>query len=404
MKPEREGAIVLVIRLARALHTYGSPADRLEEALLRVSAQLDLKGQFFTTPTSIFAAFGSTGAQQMVLERVEPGEVHLGKLATLGDLLDDIGRGDVSVPVAEHRLEAIEQVGKGPHWMLLVLSQGLVSASGAFFFRGSFSDVWVAGLVGLLVGGVVLLLGRVNATRRLIDLLSALLAALLATSLGTRIPGVHPYIVTLAALLILLPGLSLTTATSELASKHFVSGGSRFAGTVVVLVTLGFGAALGNQLGTKLCGSGILAEQGPMSWYFALPALLLSSFGLAVFFRADTRDFVWVLLGSGLTYAAVQLGARALGGIELGALFGAFVLGILGSFVARRFRRPAAVATVPGLVLLVPGSVGFQSVASLVERDTVSGIQTAFSMLIVAVAIVTGLLVANAVFPSRRAL
>ena len=404
MGPAREDGIVLVIRLARALHTYGSPADRLEEALGRMSAQFRLEGQFFSTPTAIFAAFGPTGGQQMVLERVEPGDVHLGKLAALDDLLDDIGRGEVTVPAAEERLRAIERTGGDPRSSLLVLSQGLVSASGAFFFRGSVSDVCTAGAVGLVVGALVLLLGRVNATRRLVDLLCATLAAFLATAIGTRVPGAHPYIVTLAALLILLPGLSLTTATSELASKHFVAGGSRFAGTVVVLVTLGFGAALGTQLGSRLFGSGVHQGLEPMSWFYAIPALLLSSFGLGVYFRAERRDFAWVLLGSGLTYVAIQIGARALGGVELGALFAAFVLGLSGSAVARIFRRPAAVVTVPGLVLLVPGSVGFRSVASLVEQDTISGIQTAFSMLVVAVAIVTGLLVANAVFPSRRAL
>ncbi|MEZ4647560.1 MAG: threonine/serine exporter family protein [Candidatus Eisenbacteria bacterium] len=400
----KEEAVVLVVRLAKALHTYGTPAHRLEEALSRMSAQFDLEGQFFSTPTSIFAAFGPTGKQQMVLERVEPGEVHLGKLAALDDLLDDLARGEVEIVGARQRLQEIEASHAGAGTVLLVLSQLLVSAAGAFFFRGSTLDIGVSAVTGIVVGLLLAVLGRVHATRRLIDLLSASLAAFIATAVGTQLPAVHPYIVTLATLLILLPGLSLTTATSELASKHFVAGGSRFAGTVVVLVTLGFGAALGSQLATKWFGQGPTTELAMLSWYLTLPALLASSLGLAIYFRAEKRDFAWILASSAVTYGAVQFGARALGGVELGALFGAFVLGVFGSFVARVFRRPAAVATVPGLVLLVPGSVGFQSVASLVEHDTVSGIQTAFSMLVVAVAIVTGLLVASAVFPSRRAL
>lgn len=369
-----------------------------------MSSQFDLEGQFFSTPTSIFAAFGPTGKQQMVLERVEPGEVHLGKLAALDDLLDDLARGEVTIAGAEQRLHRIEGSNAGASVMLLVLSQLLVSAAGAFFFRGSVEDICVSAGTGVLVGFLLAMLGRVHATRRLIDLLSACLAAFLATAVGTQMPGVHPYIVTLATLLILLPGLSLTTATSELASKHYVAGGSRFAGTVVVLVTLGFGAALGSQLATRWFGTGPTTELASLSWYLTVPALLCSSLGLAIYFRAERRDYIWILASAAVTYGAVQFGARALGGVELGALFGAFVLGVFGSVVARAFRRPAAVATVPGLVLLVPGSVGFQSVASLVEHDTVSGIQTAFSMLVVAVAIVTGLLVASAVFPSRRAL
>lgn len=399
-----ERDIVFVMRLARALHRHGAPAHRLEEAIGRVSDQRGLEGQFFSTPTSIFAAFGPTGRQQMVLERIEPGDVHLGKLAALDDLLDDIGSGRTEGNAAEARLAEIEAAGGEPNGALLVLAHGFVAGAGAFFLRGSGADVAASALIGLLVGAVVVVLGRANATRRLVDLLAATFAALGAGLAGARFAEVHPYVVTLAALLVLLPGLNFTTATAELASRHFVAGASRFAGTVVVLVTLGFGAALGDGLAARLSGAGSAATPLvalPLVW--ALPALLLSSIGLAVTFRARRRDFVWILLGAVVTYGAVQLAARALGGAELGALVGALVLGLFGSGVARVFRRPAALVTVPGLVLLVPGSIGFRSVASLVEQDTLSGIQTAFSMLFVAVAIVTGLLVANAVLPSRRA-
>jgi hypothetical protein len=40
--------------------------------------------------------------------------------------------------------------------------------------------------------------------------------------------------------------------------------------------------------------------------------------------------------------------------------------------------------------------------ASLLERDVVTGIDTAFTMLLAAVSLVAGLLIANAVVPPRR--
>jgi uncharacterized membrane protein YjjB (DUF3815 family) len=59
---------------------------------------------------------------------------------------------------------------------------------------------------------------------------------------------------------------------------------------------------------------------------------------------------------------------------------------------------------VPGILFLVPGSVGFRSFASLLESDVVSGVETAFRMALVAIALVAGLLVANVVVPPRKAL
>ena len=58
----------------------------------------------------------------------------------------------------------------------------------------------------------------------------------------------------------------------------------------------------------------------------------------------------------------------------------------------------------PGLLPLVPGSVGLRSLESLFARDTLAGVDTAFQMLMVAVSLVAGLLVANALLPSRRPL
>ena len=55
-------------------------------------------------------------------------------------------------------------------------------------------------------------------------------------------------------------------------------------------------------------------------------------------------------------------------------------------------------------MVLVPGGVGFRSVSSLLRRDVVAGVGTAFSMVLVAAALAGGLLLASLVVSPRRAL
>jgi uncharacterized membrane protein YjjB (DUF3815 family) len=98
-----------------------------------------------------------------------------------------------------------------------------------------------------------------------------------------------------------------------------------------------------------------------------------------------------------------RLGARLLGP-ELGAFAGALLLGLASNAFARALDRPAAVPLVPGLILLVPGSIGLRSVFSLLENDIVSGVEAAFKMVLVSTALVAGLLFANIALPPRRAL
>ena len=56
------------------------------------------------------------------------------------------------------------------------------------------------------------------------------------------------------------------------------------------------------------------------------------------------------------------------------------------------------------VLLLVPGSMGFRGMASLLGHDTLSGVETVFAMFVVATAIVAGILIANAVVSPRRSL
>jgi uncharacterized membrane protein YjjB (DUF3815 family) len=56
---------------------------------------------------------------------------------------------------------------------------------------------------------------------------------------------------------------------------------------------------------------------------------------------------------------------------------------------------------VPGILLLVPGSVGMRSLTALMEREVISGIETAFRMVVIAVSIVAGILIANVIGPRR---
>ena len=56
----------------------------------------------------------------------------------------------------------------------------------------------------------------------------------------------------------------------------------------------------------------------------------------------------------------------------------------------------------PGVLLLVPGSIGYQSLTSLLDQNVVVGVRAGFTMILIAVAIAAGLLAANVIVPPRR--
>ena len=77
-----------------ALHKSGYAAHSLEEILQKVCDRLGIIGQFFTTPTAIMASFGPLDHQQTHLIRVQPGELNLGRLSALDDVVQARARRD----------------------------------------------------------------------------------------------------------------------------------------------------------------------------------------------------------------------------------------------------------------------------------------------------------------------
>ena len=50
----------------------------------------------------------------------------------------------------------------------------------------------------------------------------------------------------------------------------------------------------------------------------------------------------------------------------------------------------------------MPGAIGFRSLSSLLDREVVTGVETAFTMVLIGAGLVAGLLLANVLVPERR--
>jgi uncharacterized membrane protein YjjP (DUF1212 family) len=392
----------LVMRFGSALHSAGSPAHRIEQGMTVAARRIGVEGQFFSTPTNLFASFSHGNQERTLMRRADPADINLERMSELTDLLEDLEEERIDLATADQR---IEEIGVRParyRTAVTTLAFSLASGSAAVFLGGGVREVGVSCLVGLVIGLLAPCVALLPNATRLFEPLAAFVAAAMAGGIAHLVP-IQPLVVTLAGLIVLLPGLTLTVAVTELATRHLVSGSARLAGALVAFFGLAFGVVAGSRLALRLSGTPPAVEWVGLGGNAEILALLGAAAAFTVLFRARPRDYGWILLAGVLATHGVRLGHQAMGS-ELGPFVGALIVGVFGNVLARWRRRPAALIHIPGLILLVPGSLGFRSLTFLAADDVLSGVQSAFETSFAAMALVMGMLMANMVLPPRRVL
>ncbi len=145
----------------------------------------------------------------------------------------------------------------------------------------------------------------------------------------------------------------------------------------------------------------------PLPTWTDYPALLVAAIAFAILFRAAKRDWPVVIVAVVVGYLATRWGGEISGSLPsapVGVFLGGLLLGAMANVYARYAHRPGAVIREPGILLLVPGSVGFRSVSFLLERDTTLSLDTGLLLVTLLVSLVAGLMFGDLLVSPRRSL
>lgn len=391
-----------LLTVARALHTAGTTAQRLEDSLALLARGLGMThAQFFSTPTSIMCAFGELERQDTHLLRLKPAGPNIGRLSKLDRVVSDVLAGRMATPEALVLVEAIEREPSPYSVLVTILAFGLGSAAIARFLGGGLGEIAVGGVLGLITGALAAMVERRESLELVYEPMAAFLASFLATSVAALVGPYGTSTAILAGIVVLLPGLVLTNAVRELAERHLASGTARLAGATMILLGLIFGVALGGRTATSLFGEVRDIAPAPQPWWTLAIAIVAAGASFVVILKAERRDTSWMVASCAVSYLFASTSVR-FAGPELGLFIASLFDGVMATLWGRWRDRPQSVVLVPAILMLVPGSVGFRSLNSLLENNVIAGVQTAFAMVLAATALSAGLLVATSLSRGRR--
>jgi len=392
--------IEFIVDMSRALCQHGTPAHRLEHAMAVCAGRLGVYAEFFATPTAVFLSIGEGANNVTRLVRVESAGLDLDRLTRIDRILQRVSAGEITP--AEGRAELAAALAAPPAWpaWAAALAFGLAAATAGRFFGGGWREIVAAAVAGLGVGLFALLSGRVRRLVRVFEFASGVVVAVLAVLAEAPPLRADSETVVVSGLIVLVPGLSLTMAVSEIASRNIVSGAARLMGAATTFATIAFGVAAGTSVLRALTAPAA-AEPVPLDPSTLWIALALAPVALTILFNANLRDLPAIALISVIGFMTARTVGETMG-TALGVGAGAVAVGLVANARAIRANRPVAVCAIPGIMLLVPGSIGFRSLAAFLDQKALHGLEAAVLAVTVALALAIGLLLANALLPPKR--
>lgn len=399
--------IAFVVDLAERLHAYGTTVQRMEGAIESVARRLGLECEPWVNPTGMILAFsdpsrpaGMSDTTRVV--RLGSGDTDLYRLCEADRIAEQVMSGSLQIPAGRAALRELMRPMGWRGRIVQVLAFGLASAAVAGLLRLPWLDVGTAGIIGLMIG---MLEAAAQSRPRLseaFEALAGLLAGTVAILVASLIGPLNLNTVIIAALIVLLPGMTLTNAMNELTSRHLVAGTARFAGALTTILKLTIGTAIALNVARLVGLEPMVRAARPQPEWVVWSALVFGAYAFAVLFRAHRRDYPLVMLAAAAGYVISRFGGEIFDA-PAGVFLAALIMTAAGNIYARVFNRPGALVRLPGIIMLVPGSVALRGVISLVQaQDIGAGQDAAMAALNTLMALLAGLMFGNLLVTARR--
>ncbi|KAF1796448.1 hypothetical protein FB192DRAFT_1292447 [Mucor lusitanicus] len=398
----------LIIKLGKSLVRTGAPSHRIEAAMEKVGKRLEIDGSYAVLPGLIIVTFGDveTHTSETHLIRCSR-SLDIGKLERSNMIAYRIAKGELDLEEATTLLDNI--INEPPTWSPPIVILGYVATSAfvaPLFFNGSWTDCWVSAIFGLCVGILTYISEKLPMFGNVFEMVVTIPIAVITLAL-------HPHVcfaaVAMAAIVIALPGYSLTCSVMELAAKNLISGTVHLVYALIYVLFLAFGIGYGCSIWRlahpeeTINVLGACQESIDPWWTFLI--LPLATVGFAVVYGARPNQWLPMVVDSAAGYAVYYFVAKYAGSSSvITPSAGAFVLGCGGNLYARLTKRLAFVPIMGGIILLVPGSIGVRGAVHLFDgSNNGSGSEFVFQVLSIALSLTLGLFLANLViYPTGK--
>lgn len=402
----------LTMRLAEVIFTAGAGAEDATAAMIALTRAYGLKGTDANITHTIITLTQEDPSTHEAITRsrnVKYRTLDYSKLTATSELIADIIEKPIEVSEARKALATIvsskPQVPK--HWRRIGWS--LVGAGAAVLIGAGPTVIIAAFIATWIIDWITSLLDHRQVPLFYQTVVGGAVGPIVAAVVRVIDPSANPSLVVVAAIIMLLAGVTTFGAVHDTLSGFYLTGTARLVEALLITAGLVTGVS-GSALFLGRFGLLLEIDSNPIGTLAGLPVLLVAAVvivtGFALAVQVPWRA-IWVVCVLGVLAEFLFVAGLAGGfGLVWGSAASALGVGLLASVMARLVRTPPLVIMVTALVPLVPGLTLFRGLLKLSEGD-INGLLSILTAAGIAMALAAGALLSQYVVqivwgPARR--
>ncbi|KAF8203194.1 hypothetical protein BJ912DRAFT_842444 [Pholiota molesta] len=240
-----------ILKLAKALLTFGAPSHRIESQLLAAAKILDAPIEIVYLPGLIIVSVWNEEKSSMKTYFVRSrGRIALTSLHRVHQIYRDVLHDAIG---AEAGTNALRQLLKSPPIYSLKLRCFFAFICASIIcglsFGGSILDMWISGACACILQFLGLnAANKSSMYANVYEITVSIVVAFIARALSNVPDDMFCYsAISSAGVVVILPGFTILTSALELMSKNLFCGSVRIVYAIIYTLFLGFGLTIGSD-------------------------------------------------------------------------------------------------------------------------------------------------------------
>jgi len=243
--------IEVALKAGETLLTGGAEIYRVEDTVIRICESYNVDAECFVLPTGIFiTVIDNEGNPVSFVRRIRKRTVNLEKVEKINSFSRSLQNNPVSYQEAMTGLNSIIGL-EGYSYALKLLVAGITPFAYAMLFRGTLAEACASFVIGIVIYFIKEEITRTGIFEFFENFISGMAAGILSVLAIKLFPFMDLYRIIIASIIIMLPGLAITSAIKDALYGDIVSSMFRLTEAVFIAAAVGVGVAIALSVGLR---------------------------------------------------------------------------------------------------------------------------------------------------------